>query len=211
MQTSTKVIIGGVIAVGALYLLWPKTAAASSKLPSSLAPPPPAPLLTVATKPGAILLQPDPNSMALIQMKDASGTPIWGLSYQETVSMGGNVIQSVAKQTAIGTGASPADAIQGIAASYPVSAGPPPNIALMQALLTEYAAGVPTAVSMSSPAGGSWTATYSVSANYMNPDGTVGSKTSSGVVPMYAFPSSGPQPSAGDTTTAVYTDLLQNL
>ena len=205
MQTSTKWIIGGVVGAGALYLLWPKTAAAgqAGQLPSSLAPPAPAPLMAIATQPGAMLFQPDPNSMKLLQAPTTGGAPVWAISFNDVVSLGGNVVFTGTTKTVVPT-------VGTTTTAYPASGPAPAAADAVAALRDYYAAVLPTSVNTTNPSGGNWTANYTATLTDSN-NGVITSKTITSSVPLNGYPSSGAQPPTSVVDNAVYADILAGM
>jgi hypothetical protein len=203
MQTQTKWILGGVAAAGVLYLFWPKTAsAATAKLPSSVAPATPGPLVALAAQPGALLVQPDPNTMLL--SNPANGN--WGVTYDEVASLGGHEVLRVQHSKSIYSGSWPDKAVL-----YPSNGPPPPPAAVVGTLAEEYGAVLPTQANLSNPQGGVWTAAFSATINQVDNTGNVTTITKSDSIALPSFPSSGPAPGPGDVDNAVYQYILNNL
>jgi hypothetical protein len=203
MKTSTKWVIGGVAAASVLWLFRPKvTLAMPGKLAPIALPPPPPPMFALAGQPGALLLQPDPNSLSLVQV---GGN--WGLNATGVLTLNGKSFMTGNSQTYVlhDSAGNP----------YPITQ-PVPKDAILALLASNYAAALPTNITLSNPPfdaskapqGGFWRASYDLTVANTDGQGGVKTRNLSHDVDLQAYPSGGPQPPLSVVNDAVYHDML---
>jgi hypothetical protein len=207
MQTSTKWILGGLAGAGVLYLLWPKTASAATqgKIPSTAVPALPTALMPLASQPGALIVQPDPNSVSLVQ---TAVPPIWGLQITAVGTIDGQVF--LTNKVTI-----PLTTSDGIS-DFPVSGPVPDNQTMLQNLLPAYMTALPTNIKLSNPPynanaapqGGFWRASYDMTISNSDRAGKVTTRNTSHDFDLQGYPSGGPAPSDSVVKDAVYHDML---